>query len=169
MTGIWNATPLTMSNPEGRAIPHSVPRLAPRPEQFETLTMPHLRPVYQAAFALLPSQRLAEQAAEATFAAAWTGRRDMGADVRLWLFSLLIPEIRQRRGWFRLPAWGGRADAALAGLRSLPIEQAEAVLLADVEEFSEAEIATIAGSDVQAVERWLALGRARLERIENAT
>jgi len=107
-------------------------------------------------------------------------RRD--GNVRAWLFSILhnlfITTLRQRARHGRhvgldeatLPIVDGEQDGrlavrdVLAGLRLLPAEQREVLLLVGVEEMSYAEVAKIVGVPIGTVMSRLSRGRENLHR-----
>lgn len=138
--------------------------VVPQTAQFEEATIPYLDSVFRTAHTLLSNLKLAEQVTQATFAEAWNRRQAMDGNIRVWLFSLLLPQIRKRRSWFRRPGPRSAGDQIVASLQTLPREQGEVVLLADAEGFSGSEIAAILGRELASVQRLLEQGRAGLEK-----
>lgn len=149
--------------------------LAGSMDVFEELALPHLNDAYQTANALLWDQATAQEVVENAYVAA---RRSLSTGMpstssRVWLFSILMTTIRQKRRW-SLPPWGRRRpsshpdDEVLDALRRIPLNEAEPVLLFDVEGFTYAEIQQILDLPLNLVETRVSQGRLRLEnRLSN--
>jgi len=127
----------------------------------------------------------ASDLAQETFVRVWLQRDKFrpGAEFRPWLFAIAVNLARNRLRWWRrrpevtLEAWSGedgaehgaaavvrreRAEAVRAAVMRLPRDLQEAVVLAEYENLPQAEIATITGSTVKAVESRLYRARAAL-------
>jgi len=153
---------------------------------FEQETLPHKSVLYQAAYSLLGSRGEAEDAVQETYLQAWKSFHAfaVGTNCRAWMFPILFNVVRhQRRKWifrFRLTsepdvfektvAVAPVADEALtdpyilAALRKLPQSYAEAVILADVQEFSYKEISDALGCPIGTVMSRISRGRQLLRQ-----
>jgi RNA polymerase sigma-70 factor (ECF subfamily) len=153
-------------------------RLAKAAERFEAETLPLLGELFQAASALVPG-KTAESIVERTFHRAWQrfSETGEGTDYRLWLYSILVVEIRNARrpwalGWrivgTKLTTAGSQSPAAtnevLQSLRELPQEEAEVILLCDIRDFSHHSAHQALGIPVSTVRCRLAQGRDRLTK-----
>ncbi len=124
----------------------------------------------------------AEDLAQEALAKAWHARRSFqtGTNLKAWLFTIMRNEFysRARRDWRQMP-WddeaGGRIPAAAdaqqwhlelcdvaEGLRHLPLEQREAVILIGAAGFSYCEAARICGVPEGTVKSRAARGREAL-------
>lgn len=153
---------------------------------FEQETLPHKSVLYQAAYSLLGSRGEAEEAVQETYLQAWKSfdAFQLGTNCRAWMFSILFNVVRhQRRKWmFRfcltnepdvfektVPATPSHADELtdpeiLAALRKLPQSYAEAVILADVQEFTYKEVSDTLGCPIGTVMSRISRGRELLRK-----
>ncbi len=129
----------------------------------------------------------ASDLAQETFVRVWEQRAKyrLQADFRPWLFSIAVNLARNRlRWWKRRPevaveAWTGvsesenaaqsteakeRANAVRDAITSLPRDLREAVVLAEYQGMSHAEIAATVGTTPKAVESRLYRARAALRK-----
>jgi len=141
---------------------------------FEAETLPHRAVLFQSAYSLLRDRAEAEDAVQETYLQAWKSfdAFEPGTNCRAWLFSILVNKIRHhRRKWtFRMRLTNdpnvfdrtisSSAEAIrdevtdpeiLAALRKLPPNFAQALLLADLYEFSYKEISETMGCPVGTV------------------
>jgi RNA polymerase sigma factor (sigma-70 family) len=125
--------------------------------------------------------------AQETFVRVWEQRAKFrpGAEFKHWLFSIAVNLARNRLRWWRrrpevtLEAWSGedesetsaetleakeRATAVRAAIDTLSQDLREAVILAEFEGMSQAEIAAATGTTVKAVESRLYRARATLRK-----
>ena len=154
------------------------------------MALPHLNELYRAAARLLGDSTKAEDVVQETYLQAWKsfGRFAPGTNCRAWLFKILVNTIHHhRRHWFNLrmvkdseeilertaiaaapvPERIARGEI-LRVLDGLPADYRTAVLLADVEEFSYKEIATLLDVPIGTVMSRLSRGR-RLLRAQLST
>jgi RNA polymerase sigma-70 factor (ECF subfamily) len=158
----------------------------PRFVGFEQETLPQKSVLYQAAYSILGSRGDAEDAVQETYFQAWKSYSSFepGTNCRAWMFSILFNVIRhQRRKWiFRMcltddatvfekivPAAPAMTEelsdpAILAAFRKLPQPYQEAVLLADVHEFSYKEISDVIGRPIGTVMSRISRGRQLLRK-----
>lgn len=155
-------------------------------EDFEAAALPHLKDLYRTAMRLVADRAQAEDLVQETYLQAWKSfhRFQMGTNCRAWLFKILLNKINHhRRKWFRLiketeeglegltyepPVPEHLHDEdILQALERLPAHYREAVLLADVQEFSYKEVAFILKIRVGTVMSRLSRGR-KLLRVELA-
>jgi RNA polymerase sigma-70 factor (ECF subfamily) len=152
---------------------------------FEAETLPHRGVLYQSAYSLMGNRMEAEDVVQDTYLQAWMSfdAFEPGTNCRAWLFSILFNKIRHyRRKWtFRMkltddpktferttnfpaePLCDELTDPdVLAAFRKLPLNFAEFVLLADVQEFSYKEIADTIGCPLGTVMSRISRGRALL-------
>lgn len=136
--------------------------------------------------------REAEDLAQETFVRVWQqrGKFRPGAAFRPWLFSIAMNLARNRLRWWRtrpsiaLQDWdetdgtrcpdsgatpateiverAERANAVRDAVAALPVDLREALVLAEYEEFSHAEIAETLGCTTKAVESRVARAREKL-------
>lgn len=133
----------------------------------------------------------AEELAQETMVRVWQQREKFreGAAVRPWIFAIATNLARNRLRWWRrrpsasLEEWsktegqetgaegegGGRtletkerAAAVRAAVAALPVELRETLVLFEYEELGQAEIATVLGCSVKAVESRVARAREKL-------
>ena len=157
-------------------------RCPANPSLFEMETLPHSGVLFQSACSLLGSRAEAEDALQETYLQAWKSFNafEPGTNCRAWLYSILFNKIRHhRRKWtFRMkltnnprafermgeslpePMHDELTDPGiLAAFRKLPLNFAEVILLADVQEFTYKEIASIVGCPIGTVMSRISRGR----------
>lgn len=158
----------------------------PNAEEFEQAALPHLNELYRTAVRLVGSRTEAEDLVQETYLQAWKcfHRFEQGTNCRAWLFRILINKVNHhRRRWFRViresedvldtiayepPIAEQLCDEdVLQALERIPEHYREAVLLADVQEFSYKEVAFILEVRVGTVMSRLSRGR-KLLRAELA-
>lgn len=160
-----------------------------RVEDFEAAALPHLKELFRAAARLVGSRTEAEDLIQETYLQAWKSfhRFELGTNCRAWLFRILLNKAKHQRHWL---FWRKCHDSSateledslqyqppineqlgdeevLLALGHLPRHYREAVLLADVEEFSYKEIALIQCVPIGTVMSRIHRGR-RLLRVELA-
>ena len=135
-----------------------------RVEDFEAAALPHLNELFRTAARLVGNRTEAEDLMQETYLQAWKSfhRFELGTNCRAWLFRILLNKaIHQRRRLFWRKCHDSEAglessleyqppinerlsdEAVLRALERLPRYYREAVLLADVEDFSYKEIAAL--------------------------
>lgn len=154
---------------------------ASRHEEFETLTLPLQKMLYQAARSMLGNNASAEDAVLETYLQAWRSfdNFELGTNCRAWMFGILFNVVRhERRKWaWRIfspsnPEVFERTLAAparvaeeledqeiLSALREIPQRYSEVVILCDVQEFSYKEIQAALGIPIGTVMSRLSRGR----------
>ncbi len=133
----------------------------------------------------LHNEQEAADLAQETFVRVWEQKEKFrpDAEFRPWLFSIAVNLARNRLRWWRrrpevtLDAWSGadeaensagaietreRATAVRDAINALPRDLREAVMLAEFEGMSHAEIAATAETTVKAIESRLYRARAVL-------
>ncbi len=144
------------------------------------------RPVKAVIGRIVLNTRDADELAQETFVRLWEQRSRFRDDApfRPWIFAIAVNLARNRLRWWRrrpevaleewteMPGSTGdgadqaerieRAQAVQAAIASLPPDLREALVLAEYENLSHAEIAAIAGTTAKAIESRLARARARL-------
>ncbi|PTX98464.1 sigma-70 family RNA polymerase sigma factor [Opitutus sp. ER46] len=144
------------------------------------------RPVKAVIGRLVLNAREAEDLAQETFVRVWQQRDRFRADAafRPWVFAIAVNLARNRLRWWRsrpevgLDAWtDGAADGATGAtsaegaeraravrdaIAALPTDLREAIVLAEYEQLSHAEIAEAVGATPKAVENRVARARAKL-------
>lgn len=138
----------------------------------------------------LHNQQDAADLAQETFVRVWEQRAKyrLQAEFRPWLFSIAVNLARNRLRWWKrrpevsLEAWSGegagensaqaaekteRTEAVRTAIAALPRDLREAVLLAEYEAMSHAEIAVTVGTTSKAVESRLYRARAALKKSLN--
>lgn len=133
-------------------------------EDFEAAAMPHLADLYRSASLLIREPSEAEDLVQEVYLEAWKSfhRFEKGTNCRAWLFKILFHRLHHFRRRLikasRQETFAGpweeenfmaeptvpqeiRDEDVLAALEKVPLEFREAVLMADVEEFSYREIA----------------------------
>jgi RNA polymerase sigma-70 factor (ECF subfamily) len=143
------------------------------------------RPVKSVIARVVLNSSDAEDLAAETFVRVWQQRArfDPNAPFRPWIFTIALNLARNRLRWWRsrpevaLEDWTEspdhnetaraaetqeRASAIRDAISSLPADLREPIVLAEYEHMSHAEIATLVGATVKAVEMRLARGRERL-------
>ncbi len=153
---------------------------------FELAALPHRHNLFKAAVRVIGNQAESEDLVQEVYLQAWKSfyRFEMGTNCHAWLFKILSNKIKHYyRKNFRfvlvndsekvLAVLAYEAPASqqlcnetiLAGLEQLPAIYRDAILLADVEEFSYKEISFILKVPVGTVMSRLSRGR-KLLRIE---
>lgn len=147
-------------------------------EDFEAAALPHLNDLYRTAARLVASRSLAEDLVQETYLQAWKSfhKFTMGTNCRAWLFKILLNKVNHHRsGWLNLLKRNEelpealmyespvpehlRDEEVLAALEKIPQCYREAVLLADVQEFSYKETAFILKVRIGTVMSRLSRGR----------
>jgi len=153
-------------------------------EDFEVAALPHLDDLYRTARRILQEPTAAEDVVQEAYLRAWKSfhRFQLGTDCRAWMFTILFNEIRHhRRKWnhrwvevdseeqieenlpYTPPVPEEVQDEEVLGaLDSISVDFRTVVLLADVQEFSYREIATILGVPIGTVMSRLSRGRQML-------
>jgi RNA polymerase sigma-70 factor (ECF subfamily) len=155
-------------------------------EDFELAALPYLNNVFKAAVRVTGNQAESEDLVQEVYLQAWRSfyQFEMGTNCLAWLFKILSNKIKHyyRKNYkFKLvndsekvlailvyepPAPQHLCDeAVLASLENLPSVYREAIMLADVEEFSYKEICLILKVPIGTVMSRLSRGR-KLLRIE---
>lgn len=155
-------------------------------EDFELAALPYLNNVFKAAVRVTGNQAESEDLVQEVYLQAWKSfyQFEMGTNCHAWLFKILSNKIKHyyRKNYkFKLvndsekvlavlvyepPAPQYLCDeAVLASLEKLPSVYREAIMLADVEEFSYKEICLILKVPIGTVMSRLSRGR-KLLRIE---
>lgn len=155
-------------------------------DNFELAALPHRNNLFKAAVRVTGNQAESEDLVQEVYLQAWKSfyRFEMGTNCHAWLFKILSNKLKHyyRKNYrFKLvddsekvlavlayepPAPQNlRNEALLASLEKLPSVYHEAILLADVEEFSYKEICTILRVPIGTVMSRLSRGR-KLLRIE---
>lgn len=152
-------------------------------EDFEEAALPHLNDLYRTAARLVGRRTEAEDLVQEVYLQAWKSfhRFELGTNCRAWLFKILFNKFKHhRRLLFRLvedpektiesltyeppvPEQLGDEEI-LAALGKIPEQYREAIVLADVEEFSYKEVAFILKVPIGTVMSRLSRGR-RLLRV----
>jgi len=155
-------------------------------EDFEAAAMPHLNELYRTAVRLVANRTEAEDLVQETYMQAWKSfhKFRLGTNCRAWMFKILLNKVKhQRTKWLRLVRRSEELPAVLTyeppipehlsdetmltALEKIPLCYREAVLLADVEEFSYKEVGFILKVPVGTVMSRLSRGR-KLLRAELA-
>jgi RNA polymerase sigma-70 factor (ECF subfamily) len=153
-------------------------------EEFEAVAVPHLNGLYRTAVRLVRDRTEAQDLVQQVYLQAWKAfhRFEPGTNCRAWLFQILINEVRHyRRRWFNTKTVPEgehsfeetlafeppvpehlQDEDILAALDEIPREFREVILLADVQEFSYKEIATMLGVPIGTVMSRLSRGRKQL-------
>lgn len=155
-------------------------------EDFELAALPHRNNLFKAAVRVTGNQAESEDLVQEVYLQAWKSfdRFELGTNCHAWLFKILSNKIKHhyRRNFkFKLvndseKMLAGLAyeppaprnlcnEAILASLETLPSVYHEAILLADVEEFSYKEISLILKVPIGTVMSRLSRGR-KLLRLE---
>jgi len=157
------------------------------PEEFEGAALPHVNDLLRTAMRLTRSRTEAEDLVQEVYLQAWKSFHSFepGTNCRAWLFKILLNKLnRQRRKWFQFraiddgekviegltyepPLPEHLGDEVIAALHKIPQHYSEAVLLADVEEFSYKEICFILKVPIGTVMSRISRGR-KLLRVELA-
>ncbi|MGE5326580.1 MAG: sigma-70 family RNA polymerase sigma factor, partial [Deltaproteobacteria bacterium] len=156
-------------------------------EDFEAQAMPHLASLFRSAFLLTRDRSVAEDLVQEAYLEAWKSfhRFEAGTNCKAWLFKIMFNRLHHhRRRLNRLselqeplvdddfraepPVPQEIQDEEILGaLEKIPVEFREAVLMADVEDFSYREIAETLRVPLGTVMSRLSRGR-RLLREELA-
>lgn len=152
-------------------------------EDFETAAMPHMGDLYRSARRVLGSESEGEDVVQETYLQAWKSfdRFELGTNCRAWLYKIMFHVIqRHRRNWrgfslrstrddnveletalvYEPPVPDGVTDEdVLAAFDRIPRQFREALILADVQEFSYKEVAATLNIPVGTVMSRLNRGR----------
>ena len=151
-------------------------------EEFESAALPHLNELYRTAARVIGNRTEAEDLVQEAYLQAWKSfhRFESGTNCRAWLFKILFHVIQHhRRKWYNSklvqesedillqdtvpyepPAPQHLSDEdVLAALERIPVLYREAVVLADVQEFSYKEVAATLGVPMGTVMSRLSRGR----------
>lgn len=179
------------------AFPTSSPAHAQSRDEFERTALPYLPEIYRTAIGLLGGNRVeAEDLAQDVFLAAWKSfdRFEPGTNIRAWLHKILVRRAHhsRRRLWRLLPFGNKNAESdhltpsdeisveveipdhlsnrqVLDAVAKVPPPFREAIILADVREFSYREIASMTGVPIGTVMSRVSRGRKLLrERLSGA-
>jgi RNA polymerase sigma-70 factor (ECF subfamily) len=144
------------------------------------------RPVKAVIARLVLNSRDAEELAQETFVRVWQQRTKFRPDATLrpWIFAIAVNLARNRLRWWRrrpeiaLEDWTESPDPGATGasaaeraerrhavqtaIAALPVDLREALILAEYEDLTHAEIAAIVHATPKAVETRLARARAKL-------
>lgn len=155
-------------------------------EEFESAALPHLNNLFKAAVRVTGNQAESEDLVQEVYLQAWKSfyRFELGTNCHAWLFKILSNKIKHyyRKNFkFKLvndsekvlavlayepPAAQNLCnEEVLACLENLPSVYREAIMLADVEEFSYKEIGLMLKVPIGTVMSRLSRGR-KLLRIE---
>lgn len=152
-------------------------------EDFEAAALPHLNDLFRTAVRLTANRTEAEDLVQEVYLQAWKSfhRFELGTNCRAWLFKILFNKSNHhRRRLFRLVEDSEktidaltyeppvpehlRDEEILAALGGITEQYREAIVLADVEEFSYKEVAFILKVPIGTVMSRLSRGR-RLLRV----
>jgi RNA polymerase sigma-70 factor, ECF subfamily len=162
-------------------------RLKMHVEEFEAAAMPHLADLYRSATLLIRDSSEAEDLVQEVYLEAWKSfhRFEPGTNCRAWLFKILFHRLHHLRRRLikasRVEALAGpgeedtfaaeppvpqeiRDEDVLKALEKVPGEFREAVIMADVEDFSYREIAETLGIPLGTVMSRLSRGRKLLRQ-----
>lgn len=149
-------------------------------EDFELAALPHLNNLFKAAVRVTGNQAESEDLVQEVYLQAWKSfyQFEMGTNCHAWLFKILSNKIKHyyRKNFrfklvndsekelavlaYEAPAAQHLSnEAVLASLENLPPVYREAILLADVEEFSYKEICLILQVPIGTVMSRLSRGR----------
>ncbi len=151
---------------------------------FEAAALPHMNDLFRSATSMVSSRAEAEDLLQEVYLEAWKSfhRFQVGTNCRAWLFKILFHRVHHyRRRWYQ---WTSKMESddlvidtlryrppvpdnltdedILAALARIPEMFRSIVLLADVEEFSYKEIASMLGIPVGTVMSRLSRGRGYL-------
>ena len=155
-------------------------------DEFEALTLPLQKALYQSARSMLGNNASAEDVVLETYLQAWRSfdKFELGTNCRAWMFRILLNVVRhERRKWswrIQFPSTPELFEKTLASpvpvaeelqdqeilaaLRDIPQQYAEVVILCDVQEFSYKEIQTALGIPIGTVMSRLSRGRELLRK-----
>ena len=151
-------------------------------EEFESAALPHLNDLYRTAARVIGNRSEAEDLVQEAYLQAWKSfhRFELGTNCRAWLFKILFHVIQHhRRKWYNSKLVQESDDMllqdtipyepptpqqlsdedVLAALERMPVLYREAVVLADVQEFSYKEVAATLSVPVGTVMSRLSRGR----------
>lgn len=156
-------------------------------KDFEAAALPYLNDLYRTAAHMAGSRSEAEDLVQEVYMQAWKSfhRFELGTNCRAWLYKILFNKLNHhRRRWFKLKTTTDNTgllnetlryqppvpehlqdEEILSALKKLPLCYRDAVLLADVQEYSYAEIADILEIPIGTVMSRLSRGR-KLLRLE---
>jgi RNA polymerase sigma-70 factor, ECF subfamily len=158
-------------------------RKRPDEQEFESEAMQHFDGLYRAAVRMVGDATEAEDIVQEVFLQAWRSfdRYERGTNCRAWLFAILFNKVqhyRRKKFSSRVVPLGEDGEYKLDGLASppavpevitdteilealakLPDNYRDAVVLADVQEFSYKETADILGVPIGTVMSRLSRGR----------
>lgn len=157
-----------------------------RRAEFESVAVPHLNDIYRAAMAMFANPAEAEDVTQDVFVEAWRSfsRFAPGTNCRAWLFKILMHKANHhRRKWFRrlkqapiddvlentleaIPSVPAELtnEELLAALSRIPDHFRDILILADVQEFSYKEIASIQRIPIGTVMSRISRARGHLRR-----
>ncbi|MFN0107505.1 MAG: RNA polymerase sigma factor [Blastocatellia bacterium] len=152
--------------------------------EFETLAMPHMNDLYRTARRTLGNQTEAEDVVQETFLQAWKSfhRFEPGTNIRAWMYKIMFHVIQhhRRKAWrlvtlkeeeefvfdeltYEPPiSQELRDEDVLAALDQVPLNYRAVIMLADVQEFSYKEVATVLSIPIGTVMSRLSRGRQML-------
>jgi RNA polymerase sigma-70 factor, ECF subfamily len=159
---------------------------------FEAAALPHMNDLFRSAVSMVNSRTEAEDLLQEVYLEAWKSfhRFEVGTNCRAWLFKILFHRVQHyRRRWYQ---WTSKMESEdlvidtiryqppipdnltdeeiLAALARIPEMFRSIVVLADVEEFSYKEIASMLGIPVGTVMSRLSRGRKYLrEQLAGST
>jgi RNA polymerase sigma-70 factor (ECF subfamily) len=149
-------------------------------DQFEKTALPWLPEIYRTAVCLLGNRTEAEDLAQEVFLEAWKSwhRFEPGTNARAWLHKILVHRVhRFRKKLYQTTQIGNKEDETedisvevqvpdhlsdrqvVDALIQVPAPFREAIVLADVREFSYQEIAGMLGIPIGTVMSRLSRGR----------
>ena len=156
------------------------PRKQESRDEFEAVALPFLPEIYRTAVGLIGNRDEAEDLAQDVFMQAWKSyhRFEKGTNMRAWLHKILVYRASHfRRKFFRMMPFGNKDEAApdipvepdvpdhfsnrqvMDALNEVPAPFREALVLADVREFSYLEIAGMLKIPIGTVMSRLSRGR----------
>jgi RNA polymerase sigma-70 factor (ECF subfamily) len=165
------------------------PASPPTREEFERAALPYLPEIYRTAVGLLGGNRTeAEDLSQDVFLEAWKAfhRFEPGTNIRAWLHKILVRRAsRSRQRLSRLLPFGNKDETrddipaeeiavevevpdyfsdrqVVQAVANVPPPFREALILADVREFSYQEIADMTGAPIGTVMSRLSRGRGLL-------
>lgn len=155
---------------------------------FEEIALPHSRDLYRTAVRLVGNSSDAEDVLQETYLQAWRSidRFEAGTNIRAWLYRIMfhVASHHRRKNWKFAQPWNEEDESrweetlvftepvsqqltdedVLAAFDRIPSAFRDAVLLADVDDFSYAEIAAILQIPIGTVMSRLYRGRKLLAK-----